>query len=364
MHGTLQVTLSVIIPTLNEAEHLPNLLAGLSQQQNILLEIIIADGGSGDATEAVAGMSDALFLTAPRGRGAQMNAAAAVASGEYLLFLHADSALDDPLLLSNAVHTMMSEPDKERCRAGHFRLRFARTSGRNELAYRYMEEKSALNRANTTNGDQGLLLTAEYFRQLGGFDEELPFLEDQKITEKIRLRGELITLPGFIYTSARRFETEGLHRRRILMAMMMGLYSIGAAPLFARASGVYRTQHEAGSLLLTPFFRVIRCMMRNEWGLDGTARNFYLLGRYVRQNSWQLFFYLDVALRPTLGAGRNPFLVFHDRVFEPCTDNRAFNALTGILCFVWFMVILAPVFQLLELYVKKQPRQPASNRDN
>jgi hypothetical protein len=216
------------------------------------------------------------------------------------------------------------------------------------VAYRYAEEKSAFNRVNTTNGDQGLLLSREYFRHLGGFDESMPFLEDQRIAGKIRSQGRWITLPGYLKTSARRLETEGFHRRYILMSMMMGLHSIGAMEFFARAPGVYRAQQDTGKLLLSPFFILIRRMMREDWGLGGTISTFYLLGRYIRQNSWQMFFFMDVWLRPLLGTGRYPMLNFHDRVFGPCTRFRICNALTGVCCFIWFMVILAPFFWLTE----------------
>ena len=336
--------LSVIIPTLNEVEHLPFLLADLKQQQHILLEIIVGDGGSTDATQAVAESSGASFVSARRGRGAQMNAAALKASGEYFLFLHADSRIDDPHLLSNALHALMaaqSEPDRI---AGHFRLRFIRTTALNAMAYRYAEEKTAFNRVNTTNGDQGLLLSREFFKYLGGFDESMAFLEDQLIAEKIRLQWKWITLPGYLKTSARRFEAEGFHRRYILMSMMMGLHSIGAEEFFACAPGVYQLQQETGTLLLSPFFALIWHMMRKEWGLRGSIRIFYLLGRYIRQNSWQMFYFMDIRFQSLLGAGRYPLLNFHDRVFAPCTNFRVCNALTGLLCFLWFMGILAPFF--------------------
>lgn len=340
--------LSVIIPTLNEAEHLPLLLADLARQQQISLEVIVGDGGSTDATEAVATQFGARFVTALQGRGAQMNAAAATASGAFLLFLHADSTLDDPLLLNTALHTIMTETQKNSRCAGHFSLRFQRASARNALAYRYAEEKTVFNRPNTTNGDQGLLLSAAFFSSLGGFDENLPFLEDQRIAEKIRTVGTWITLTGCITTSARRFETEGFHRRYILMSMMMGLYSIGEEEFFIRAPGVYRTQHETGRLQLSPFFELILYMIQNVWGFSGTLHTFYSLGRYIRQNSWQMFYFLDVVLRPLLGAARYPCLRFHDRVFVPCTNFKVFNIVTGVLCFIWFLGVLRPYFRLVE----------------
>lgn len=342
------IFLSVVIPTLNEAEHLPPLLDDLRKQQDISLEIIIGDGSSTDATRSVAEAFGALFVTARRGRGIQMNAAAAHATADFLLFLHADSRIDDPLLLSHALRAIASSTGTPGRIAGHFPLRFMRADTQNAMAYRYAEEKTAFNRPNTTNGDQGLLLSAEFFRQLGGFDERLPFLEDQRIAEKIRGEGRWITLSGYLKTSARRFEAEGFHRRYILMSMMMGLHSVGVEEFFARAPGVYRTQQETGKLLLSPYFGLIWLLMRDEWGVEGTLRTFYLLGRYIRQNSWQMFFFIDVLLRSSLGVGRYPFLAFHDRLFWPCTNFKLFDAITGVLCFVWFMGVLAPFFWLAE----------------
>ena len=340
--------LSIIIPTLNEAELLPLLLDDIKQQQNIYLEVIVGDGGSSDATRSVAERYGTVFVTAGRGRGTQMNVAAAQASGEYLLFLHADSRIDAPSLLGDAVRALMLESTMHALTAGHFSLRFMRSTDRNAMGYRYAEEKSAFNRVDTTNGDQGLLLAKDFFSSLGGFDESMPFLEDQRIAGKIRSVGKWITLPGYIKTSARRFETEGFHRRYILMSMMMGLHAVGAEEFFVRAPGVYRLQQDAGTLLLSPFFSLIWRMMFAEWGGAGTLRIFYLLGRYIRQNSWQMFFFIDVLFRSLLGSGRYPFLGFHDRIFWPCTNFKLFDALTGAICFVWFMGVLSPFFWLVD----------------
>jgi len=337
--------LSVIIPTLNEAENLPFLLSDLNRQQDIAIEIIIGDGGSIDATRQIAAKATARVVVTEPGRAIQMNAAAAQASGEYLLFLHADSRLDDSCLLVNAVQFLQHEQG-ETPLAGHFPLRFIRTMKRNNLAYRFAEEKTALNRVNTTNGDQGLLLSMAFFRRLGGFDESLPFLEDQRIAERIRATGGWLTLPGHLRTSARRFEAEGFHRRYILMSMMMGLHTVGEESFFRQAPGVYRTQQETGKLLLSPFFSLLWRMLFTEWGFTVALLTFYRLGRYIRQNSWQMFFFGDVCLRSLLGKGCYPFLHFHDRLFAHCINFRVFNALTGLLCFIWFMWVLAAFFRI------------------
>ena len=340
--------LSIIIPTLNEAANLPALLHDLKQQKNISLQIIVGDGGSSDATRALAESYGAHFVSSRRGRGVQMNAAAGQACGDFLLFLHADSRLDDPCLLVNAMRALILEQQNGYRVAGHFGLKFICSAERNAVAYRYLEEKSTLNRVNTTNGDQGMMLSKEFFSQLGGFDESLPFLEDQRIAEKIRSEGRWVTLPGQLKTSARRFEMEGFHRRYILMSMMMGLYTVGARSFFVRAPEVYSVQQDTGKLFLSPIFGLIRRLMYEEWGLLGTIRIFYQLGRYIRQNSWQMFFFLDVRLRTILGSSYYPFLNFHDRIFGPCTNFRVFNAVTGIVCFTWFMGMLAPFFWIIE----------------
>jgi len=344
---TTPTQLSIIIPTLNEATSLPLILNDLQKQKGISFEIIIGDGGSTDATRAIAGSHGARFAAAARGRGAQMNAATALAAGELLLFLHADSRIKDSTLLLSALQALTSEDSWQDAVAGHFSLRFIRTTSQNSTGFRFAEEKSALNRPNTTNGDQGLLISRQFFNQLGGFDTTLPFLEDQRIAEKIRSTGRWITLPGCLETSARRFEAEGFHRRYILMSMMMGLYSVGEEIFFQRAPEVYRAQQDTGRLFLAPFFKLIFRLMRYDWGFYGSILVFYRLGRYIRQNSWQMFFFIDVCLRPLLGKSRYPFLNFHDRFFAPCTNFKPFNALAGVLCFFWFICVLAPLFMLL-----------------
>jgi rSAM/selenodomain-associated transferase 2 len=342
--------LSIIIPALNEADHLPALLGDLQAQRDIAFEIIIGDGGSSDETQTIADAFGVGWVQSQRGRGVQMNAAAGQASGAYYLFLHADSRIDDPYLLRKALDALQLEARGKRRVAGHFCLQFLRSTNRNALAYRYVEEKTASNREGTINGDQGLLLAKDFFHQLGGFDESLPFLEDQRMAAEIRSLGVWMTLPGSLQTSARRFEAEGFHRRYLLMSMMMGLYSIGALVFFSRAPQVYRVQHDTGRLLLSPFFSLLWRLVCQEWGLVGSARIFYRLGRYIRENSWQLFFFLDVWCRPLLGAGRYPCLSFYDRRIAPCINFRIVNALAGLLCFVWYMGILAPFFWMLDFY--------------
>lgn len=340
--------LSVVIPTLNEAAVLPMLLGQLRRQQGVHCEIVVADGGSTDATLTLAQAAGARIVAAPRGRAAQMNAGAAAARGEHLLFLHADSELPAPTLLREALAALRTGVAAHgRTCAGHFALRFTRRAAGHALFYRYLEEKTALNRPGTINGDQGLLLRADFFRALGGFDERLPFLEDARIASRIFERGRWLLLPGLLHTSARRFEAEGAYRRYTLMSLIMGLHAAGADGFFARAPTVYAAQSETGRLRLGPYLALARAVVR-EGGWRRGGATLLRAGRYTRQNSWQLFFWLDALLRRWLGAGRYPFLYFHDRVFRPLTSNVLADGLAALLIAAWFLGVLPAAYALLD----------------
>ena len=339
-------TLSVIIPALNEQDCLPDLLADLNSQKEVSLEIIIADGGSTDDTLEQCRPFNPIIVHAPRGRARQLNAGFRKSTGSDLLFLHADSRLKDSGLLSNALrhwHNVLAKDCQDNI-AGHFPLKFMRTNQSNEMSFRFTEGKTHFNRINTTNGDQGFLLRRSFFEDLGGFDESQHFLEDQKLAEKIRTRGTWITLPGLLYTSGRRFEEEGYHRLYILMSMLMALHSTGRKEFFESARAIYASHGETGHLLLKPYFLASIKMFYYDLGLYGSIRAWFLIGRYIRQNSWQMFYFFDVLFRTSDETKEYPFLKFHDRCFQPITDNPVCDTINTFLSFFWFIMVLAPYF--------------------
>ena len=356
----MEFNLSVIIPVLNEQEWLPLLLTDLGAQKKVKLEIIIADGGSTDDTLVRCRPYHPIIVRAPRGRARQLNAGFRESAGNHLLFLHADTRINDPDLFFNSLEhwqIALAKAGHDRV-AGHFPLKFMRTNPNNDMSYRYAEGKTHFNRINTTNGDQGFLLKRSFFKELGGFDESQHFLEDMKLAEKIRVRGTWITLPGFLYTSSRRFEVEGFHRRYILMSMIMALYSTGRMEFFKRAITIYASQNETGHLLLKPFFGAAIKMFVHDLGFSESIRTWLSIGRYIRQNSWQMFYFFDILLGTADKNKNYPFLKFHDTYFWPVTNNGVCDALNTLISFFWFMLVLAPYFLIVDTLRPGGPPPP------
>ncbi|MGQ9425870.1 TIGR04283 family arsenosugar biosynthesis glycosyltransferase [Gilvimarinus sp. F26214L] len=324
--------LSILIPALNEVQTLPLLIGQLRDQQGVTLDIVVADGGSTDGTRGwLEQQADVRVVNTPPGRARQLNAAARAARYSQLLFLHADSGLSNPHLLRNALdHWRKYKAAAAHPCAGHFPLRFTPSDERHRFAFAYLEAKSACNRRHTVNGDQGMLLDATFFEQLGGFDESLPFMEDQAIGDRIFANGQWMVLPGTLTTSARRFETEGFHGRYWLMGLMMACYWTGARGFFARARQVYPAQGQTRRLYLWPYMKVFWMFL---WGAGPkqTLVYCYRLGRYASENSWQASFFLDVGLEHLSGKSSRAVSRFHDRLVAPLLRNPLAHGVLAVL---------------------------------
>jgi rSAM/selenodomain-associated transferase 2/rSAM/selenodomain-associated transferase 1 len=211
---------SVIIPTLNEAEVLPTTLERLRGVEGI--EIIVADGGSRDATREVARMGGAEVIEVAGGRAAQLNAAAARASGRYLLFLHADTLLPDGF--ADSVRQTLDNPATL---AGAFAFRTDGPGRGMRLVEWGTNLRSSVFR--WPYGDQGLFLDRRVFHELGGF-ADLPIMEDFDLVRRLRRRGRIVTLQDCVLTSARRWRRLGVLRTMLRnQAMILG-YWIGVPP--------------------------------------------------------------------------------------------------------------------------------------
>jgi rSAM/selenodomain-associated transferase 2 len=210
---------SVIIPTLNEAACLADTVRTVRAQKP--LEIIVSDGGSSDATRLAAGQAD-LFLEAPRGRANQMNAAAARASGNVLLFLHADCNLD---------HGALAEAERLLGRsgvvAGCFRMAVTATG----MLYRLIDASASarVRLCGLAYGDQGLFLRRSCFERLGGFPA-LGFMEDLFFSCHLRRQGRLVVARPRIFVSPRRWQRAGLIKQTLRNWTLTALVVGGMSP--------------------------------------------------------------------------------------------------------------------------------------
>jgi rSAM/selenodomain-associated transferase 2 len=320
--------ISVIIPTLNEQHSIGALIQQLISQKNIELEIIVVDGGSEDGTVDVIEASGLKGFTSPAGRGAQMNEGARRAHGEHLLFLHADSQFTDEQQLGTALTHFLREDGLV---AGHFPLKFHSTKP--SLNLQFFESKASLNRPETFNGDQGLLIRRREFELTGGFSEQYRFLEDQEFAQRFRSRGRFITLPYTLITSARRFEEEGVQQRILLNTIIMAMFHLRLGQFFDESPGVYKKSVRETRLVLLPFFNLAaNCVSKQ--GLITALARYYALGRYTTRNLWQLFLWRGLKTGDTKGS-----LAFYDRYIRRLFNNPLGYLLGTFIVFTGFNFI-------------------------
>jgi rSAM/selenodomain-associated transferase 2 len=215
------MNLSIIIPVLDEAAGIEAALTALAPYRTRGCELIVVDGGSRDGTPVLASPLADRVLTAPRGRAAQMNAGAAVARGNVLLFLHADTKLPanaDALLRDGLAHSGRIW--------GRFDVRFDH-DGIMPLIAAMMNLRSRL--TGITTGDQAIFVTRTAFDAIGGFPAQ-PLMEDIALSSRIRRISRPANIRACVTTSARRWQKQGVLRTVFLMWRLRLAYFLGADP--------------------------------------------------------------------------------------------------------------------------------------
>jgi len=222
---------SVIIPALDEEAAIASTLARARSGAGAHdIELIVVDGGSEDATAARAAEFADKVLCAPRGRGRQMNAGAWAASGEVLLFLHADTILPPgyPEIIGRAV----SDPD---IAWGRFDVELTGRGILLRLVERLINLRSRVSRIAT--GDQAIFVRSDVFRRAGGYPD-IPLFEDVALSRTLKRLGKSACLRERVVTSARRWQKEGVVRTILRMWMLRALFWFGVPP--AKLCAFYR----------------------------------------------------------------------------------------------------------------------------
>ncbi|MBX0326230.1 TIGR04283 family arsenosugar biosynthesis glycosyltransferase [Oscillochloris sp. ZM17-4] len=221
---------SVIIPALNEEAGIAGCVAAV-RALDPAVEVIVADGGSADRTAELAAAAGALVVRGPRGRGPQCNAGAARATGEALIFLHADTRL--PAEAFPLLRQILADPSIQ---AAKFRLSFDSGDWLLAIAARLMWPDSLL----TSYGDQGIVIRRELFAELGGFPD-WPLFEDVRLFELARARTDIYVVPAEVVTSARRFEANGVIPQLLHDLWLWLQYVAGVSPHEIARSYTFQT---------------------------------------------------------------------------------------------------------------------------
>lgn len=216
---------SIVIPTVNAAKDLRCSLPPLAAfgVLDLIREVILADGGSSDETAAIAEAAGGRMVASDVGRGTQLAAGAAAARGDWLLFLHADTALSSGW--GDAVRTFIADPENTR-RAACFRLAFDDT----RLAARRIAWLANLRSRvlGLPYGDQGLLISRDFYRALDGF-RPMPLMEDVDLARRIGWR-RLTMLNAVATTSAARYRRDGFWLRPARNLFCLALWFLGVPP--------------------------------------------------------------------------------------------------------------------------------------
>jgi rSAM/selenodomain-associated transferase 2 len=212
--------ISVIVPVLNEEETIAATLAALARLAPH--EIIVVDGGSTDKTAAICQQFGVTFLPSDRSRARQMNRGAQEASGDVLLFLHADTRLPESALRDIA--TALSD---SRYLGGRFDVELEGGHWMLKVIGAMINCRSRLSKIAT--GDQAIFVRREIFEQMGSYPD-IPLMEDIALCRTLKRMGEIACLKSRVMSSARRWQTEGLWRTILKMWALKLLFFAGVSP--------------------------------------------------------------------------------------------------------------------------------------
>jgi rSAM/selenodomain-associated transferase 2 len=226
----LSMTISIIIPTYNEAATIARLVQDLRRYAPPeAVEILVIDAHSPDGTAELAQQAGATVLAAPQpGRAAQMNHGAAHATGDILYFVHADVRIHPDFVAT------IRRAVAEGYAAGCYRFRF---DSRHPLL-RFNSYGTRFQGIMSRGGDQTLFVSRELFGQLGGFDERFVIMEDFEIIQRIRKTATFLIVPQDVVVSARKYETNGWLRVQLANLTAFSLFFLKVSP--ARIARTYK----------------------------------------------------------------------------------------------------------------------------
>jgi len=214
--------ISIIIPVLNEEMHMARCIASI-RTEGLAKEIIVADGGSTDRTREIALSHTGVIVTdSPKGRGTQMNAGSAVATGDIFLFLHADTVLEQ-----GWAKELCASLDDASVIGGAFTFRIDNPAPKYRLVEAWVSMRCRIFKL--PYGDQAIFIRKSVFQTLGGYKEIL-LMEDVDLISRMKKLGSITVLRNKAVTSGRRWVSKGLLRTAAINQMTILMYHLGVSP--------------------------------------------------------------------------------------------------------------------------------------
>ncbi|MDY0189635.1 MAG: glycosyltransferase [Desulfuromonas sp.] len=354
--------LSIIIPVFNEAKTLQSLFAALELQRGLALEIIFSVSCCDDGSEmliaqySVRSKHKIVVVPSAKGRAVQMNRGAEKASGDLLLFLHADSSWHLPYLLRDAVEFFNQEAHA--CQpaqiAAHFRLKFQHKDKKQKF-YRYLGEKSALNRHGTIYGDQGIMLGKSLWHGVGPYREDVSALEDVFFANAVEKKATWVLLPQLISTSTRRYVNEGICSRITLNTLLIiaggtGLLDCSSSSPQAAAAPDGDRDQSVCQLLEYCAQRLQRLPIKQYFAF------WYSCAHIIMEYSWFACYVCGWLIPYASAQQRESMLAVHERFVLPLLLKPPCGWILGILSwlvfylFYLFVVYSGPILHGLKIH--------------
>jgi len=210
---------SVIIISYNEEANIEKCIRRI-KDADASAQIILSDGGSDDLTVSIASEEGATVVSSRQGRGVQCNSGARYATGEILLFLHADTVLPQ-----NAFNILDDFFRSEKVKIGTFRLSFSKKNN----VLKFYSMFTSIDSIYTSFGDQCIVTRKDFYDRLKGF-KDWPIFEDVDILRRARKETRIFSFPAYVITSSRRFEKTGLIKQQLLNFLMIVQFLFGKSP--------------------------------------------------------------------------------------------------------------------------------------